>query len=64
MARATSRVLMTGPLALFADVYGVALSERGYTQRTAVWVSPQIVETSTMRRCDVRDSKKVRPGVS
>ena len=23
------------------------------------WVSPQIVETSTMRRCDVRDSKEV-----
>ncbi len=39
MARPTSRVsrvLMTGPLAPFADAYGVALSERGYTQRTAV----------------------------
>jgi len=39
MARPTSRVsrvLMTGPLAPFANAYGVALSERGYTQRTAV----------------------------
>jgi predicted nucleic acid-binding protein len=27
------------------------------------WASPQIVETSTMRRCHVRSAKKVRPGV-
>ena len=27
--------------------------------RRSLWVSPQIVETSTMRRCDVRGSKEV-----
>jgi integrase/recombinase XerD len=39
MARPTSRisrVLMTGPLAPFADAYRLALAERGYTPRTTV----------------------------
>lgn len=31
-----SRVLVTGPLAPFTEVYGVELKERGYTRRTAV----------------------------
>lgn len=31
-----SRVLMTGPLAPFAEAYELELRERGYTQRTAV----------------------------
>ena len=42
------------------DDLGVPRKQR----HTAHWVSPQIVETSTMRRCDVRVTKKVRPGVS
>jgi integrase/recombinase XerD len=49
MARATSRVsgvLMTGPLAPFADAYGVALSERGYTQRSAVSLLRQMARLS------------------
>jgi len=49
MARATSRVsrvLMTGPLAPFADAYGLALSERGYTQRTAVNLLRQVARLS------------------
>jgi len=49
MARPTSRVsrvLMTGPLAPFADAYGFALSERGYTQRTAVGQLRQVARLS------------------
>ncbi len=49
MARPTSRVsrvLMTGPLAPFADAYGLPLSERGYTQRTAVNQLRQVARLS------------------
>jgi hypothetical protein len=43
MARPTSRVsrvLMTGPLAPFADAYWAELRERGYTVRSTVCVLP------------------------
>ena len=49
MAKPTSRVsrvLMAGPLAPFADAYGLALSERGYTQRTAVGQLRQVARLS------------------
>lgn len=41
-----SRVLMTGPLAPFADVYRVALAERGYTPRTIVNQLRQVARLS------------------
>ncbi len=37
---------MTGPLAPFADAYGLELKERGYTQRTAVNQLRQVVRLS------------------
>ena len=50
MARPTSRVsgvlMMSGPLAPFADAYEFALSERGYTQRTAVGQLRQVARLS------------------
>jgi integrase/recombinase XerD len=45
MAKPTSRVsrvLMTGPLAPFADAYAVELGERGHTPRTAVNLLRQV----------------------
>jgi len=41
-----SRVLMTGPLAPFADAYGFELKQRGYTQRTAVNQLRQVTRLS------------------
>ncbi|MCA1679360.1 MAG: site-specific integrase, partial [Actinobacteria bacterium] len=49
MARPTSRVsrvLMTGPLAPFADAYRVELRERGYTVRSAVCELRQVARLS------------------
>ena len=50
MARATSRVsrvLMTGPLAPFADVYRAELRERGYTVRSTVCELRQVARLSS-----------------
>lgn len=50
MARPTSRVsrvLMTGPLAPFADAYGAELLERGYTVRTTVGELRQVGRLSS-----------------
>ena len=41
-----SRVLMTGPLAPFADAYRVELLERGYTVRTSVGELRQVARLS------------------
>ncbi|MGH8574256.1 MAG: site-specific integrase, partial [Gammaproteobacteria bacterium] len=41
-----SRVLMTGPLAPFADAYRVELRERGYTVRSAVCELRQVARLS------------------
>ena len=49
MARPTSRVsrvLMTGPLAPFADAYGVELRRRGYTVRSTVCELRQVARLS------------------
>jgi Phage integrase, N-terminal SAM-like domain len=49
MARPTSRlsrVLMTGPLAPFADKYGQELKERGYTPHTTVNQLRQVARLS------------------
>ena len=49
MARPTSRVsrvLMTGPLAPFADVYRAELRERGYTVRSTVGELRQVARLS------------------
>lgn len=52
MVGASSRVLMTGPLAPFADAYVLELRRRGYTALTAVNLLRQVARLSgwlTMR---------------
>lgn len=49
MAKRSSRVcrvLMSGPLALFADAYGAALTRRGYTPLTTVNLLRQVARLS------------------
>ena len=55
MARPTSRVsrvLMTGPLAPFADAYRVELRRRGYTQRTMIGELRQVARFSRWLEAD------------
>ncbi len=40
-----SRVLMTGPLAPFAEAYGLELKKRGYTRLTTVNERPGVCKS-------------------